>query len=155
MVPTFGGLANIDPYSSFGRTSEINKVLRVYESSNSLAKRRMKPNVAEERPTMHQYGLWKSFHCLWLLHILVDLLKLFFVSRNSFLSMHVCKVTIQDCKEKIKNPERIPDFWEKISEKWHSFSRKSWTFPWSIKIWLEKDFPKIPKENGSGGLNPL
>jgi hypothetical protein len=36
-------------YSSFGRTRETNRVLRVYGSSNSLAKRRMKPNVAEAR----------------------------------------------------------------------------------------------------------
>jgi hypothetical protein len=30
-------------------------------------------------------------------------------------------------------------------KKWHGFSSKSWTFPCSTKIWLEKDFPKIPK----------
>jgi hypothetical protein len=89
-------------------------------------------------------------------HILIDLLKLNFVSRNSILSIHVCRATIQNCKKKyFKISEGIPDFWEKKSEKWHGFSSKTWTFPCSTKIWLEKHFPKILKENGSGGLKPL
>jgi hypothetical protein len=41
----------------------------------------------------------------------IDLLKLYFVSRKSILSMHVCRATIQDCKKKyFKIPERISDF---------------------------------------------
>jgi hypothetical protein len=44
-------------------------------------------------------------------HILIDLLSFKIVSLNPFLSMHVCRATIQDCKKiYFKNPELIPDF---------------------------------------------
>jgi hypothetical protein len=50
---------------------------------------------------------WDLFKC----HILIDLLKLYFVPRNSIPSMHVYRATIQDCRKTyFKIPERIPDF---------------------------------------------
>jgi hypothetical protein len=82
-------------------------------------------------------------------HILIDLLKLYFVSRNSILNKHICRATIQNYKKKIfQNFRAYSWFLRFFSEKWHGFSSKSWTITCSTKIWLEKDFSKIPKENG-------
>jgi hypothetical protein len=40
-------------------------------------------------------------------HILIDLLKLYFVSRNSILSVHVCRATIKDCKKNVSKFQSV------------------------------------------------
>jgi hypothetical protein len=50
---------------------------------------------------------------------MIGLLKLYFGSQNSILSLYVCSAAIQDCKNKYyKIPKKLI-FEKKISEKWH------------------------------------
>jgi hypothetical protein len=73
----------------------------------------------------------------------IDLLKLYFVSRNSILSMHVCRARLK--KKYFKIPVRIPNFRDFLFSKMTRFIEQKLNFSLFYQSLIRKRFSENSK----------